>query len=259
MKNKPSVAFCAYGLVGTEIIYNTVRKYDNSHIKFVITHPNDDRLLVNSINVLCNKRNIPTVSLSANDENMAVLLKQYNIDILFLLWWPEILKKEIIKIPSGGVINTHPSYLPHGRGKHPYFWAIVNDTPYGVTLHFINEKIDSGYIIAQKEIPIKITDTGQTLYEKSKLWMINLFDENYLDILSKNYAEPIKVDDPKDFNLSYSDRIENTSEILLDKEYKAKDLINIIRARSFKARPSAYFYDNGKKYYIRIEIEEIKK
>ncbi|MCH8323423.1 MAG: hypothetical protein IIB64_10195 [Proteobacteria bacterium] len=104
MKNKPSVAFCAYGLVGTEIIYNTVRKYDNSHIKFVITHPNDDRLLVNSINVLCNKRNIPTVSLSANDENMAVLLKQYSINILFLLWWPEIWKKEIIKrnrlIPS---------------------------------------------------------------------------------------------------------------------------------------------------------------
>jgi len=52
--------------------------------------------------------------------------------------------------------------------------------------------------------------------------------------------------------------IEEKSNIDLNKNYKALDLINIIRARSFTNGDSAYFYKNGKKYYIRTSISEAK-
>ena len=56
--------------------------------------------------------------------------------------------------------------LPYNRGMHPWYWSIVDETPAGVTIHFIDENIDEGHIIAQKEVLIDPTDTGESLYGK---------------------------------------------------------------------------------------------
>lgn len=71
----------------------------------------------------------------------------------FLLWWTYILNKEIISLSANGFFNLHPSLLPYNRGKHPYVHAILNSNPFGVTIHKINSKIDSRFIIAQRTIP----------------------------------------------------------------------------------------------------------
>ena len=76
-------------------------------------------------------------------------------------------------IPEG-VVNLHPSLLPHGRGSHPATWAIWEETPFGATAHRMTEKLDAGPILGQRRIPIDPLDTSFSLYAKGliALWEI---------------------------------------------------------------------------------------
>ena len=81
-----------------------------------------------------------------------ILSRENDYVLGFLLWWPTILEEKILNKFKTGIVNFHPSYLPFGRGKDPYFWSIVNDEPFGISCHFIDNKIDSGQLIIQKRI-----------------------------------------------------------------------------------------------------------
>lgn len=176
-----------------------------------------------------------------------------DIGYIFLLWWPYIIEKEIITIPKFGVINTHPSLLPYNRGKHYNFWNLVEDVPFGVSLHFVDEKIDSGDIVFQSKILKSWEDTGKSLYYKAQEEMINLFKKKYNKIIENRYIKLKQNLDEGSFH--YSKELENASQIFLDKEYKARDLFNLLRARTFPPYNSCYFFDEGKKYEIQIQIK----
>lgn len=205
---------------------------------------------------LCDKHNVVVKSkVSLNSEDVRDYLKELKLDLGFLLWWPEILKQDAISVVDKGWVNTHPSYLPYNRGKNPYYWSIVDGTPHGVTLHYIDVGIDTGKILFQKEIPVTITDTGESLYAKSEIEMVSLFQEKFESILNDTQTGIIQ-DDSKatsHFEKSLLDEV-----IDLDKSYNALDLINKLRARTFSNGPSNYFFKDGKKYFIRVQIEEDK-
>ncbi len=78
-----------------------------------------------------------------------------------------ILKKEIINIPSIGIINRHAGLLPKYRGLFAPFWALKNrEVKSGVSIHFVDEKIDNGEIIIQKKIHIKRFDSFLELLDR---------------------------------------------------------------------------------------------
>tara|TARA_R110002020_G_scaffold53860_7_gene150352 strand:+ start:14708 stop:15439 length:732 start_codon:yes stop_codon:yes gene_type:complete len=173
-------------------------------------------------------------------------------DKLLLLWWPHILKEDVINCVSDGVINLHPSYLPYNRGTHPYYWSLVDDTPAGVSIHLVTPRIDDGDILFQEKIETPITMTGQELYDVSIHAIIDLFKRNYKNILTSNY-----IPTPQDTSINtfhWAKDIEDHSEIKLDMHYKASDLINIMRARTFSGKSSSYFMLDGKKYYVNLGI-----
>ena len=188
------------------------------------------------------------------------LLKKFidgfaDVQYMILCWWPHILKQDIFGIPKIGVINFHPSYLPYNRGKHYNFWTIVEGTKFGVTLHFIDEGIDTGDIIFQKQIIKDWTDTGMTLYHKAKDNMITLFEESYPLIRSGKYKK-IKQDSTKaSFHLA--SELDQASRIDLEKKYTARELINLLRAKTFPPHRGAIFEDEGKEYEIQIKISQI--
>ncbi len=96
----------------------------------------------------------------------AIVERKISPDIGLLLWWPKIIREPLISLPRNGFVNTHPSLLPYNRGKHYSFWAIVENAPYGVTMHFVDEGIDTGDIIAQSSIAVDWTDTGRVVVHK---------------------------------------------------------------------------------------------
>lgn len=63
-----------------------------------------------------------------------------------------IIKPEIIELLEERVVNLHISYLPWNRGADPNLWSFLEDTPKGVSIHYVDTGIDTGDLIAQKKI-----------------------------------------------------------------------------------------------------------
>lgn len=176
-------------------------------------------------------------------------------DIGMLLWWPNIVKGDLLHLPKEGFVNTHPSLLPHNRGKHYSFWAIVESVPFGVTIHRVDSSIDGGDIFAQTEIPVTWEDTGETLYEKARTAMLALVQSCYPKLRIGNLkAMP---QDPSSGSFHFASEIDLASRIELDQRYTGRGLLNLLRAKTFKGLPGCRFEDNGRQYDVTITIKEI--
>ncbi len=182
-------------------------------------------------------------------------LKELKVDYFILAWWPSIISKQIFEIPTFGTINFHPSYLPFNRGKHYNFWSIVEETVFGVTLHFVTDKIDAGDILFQKKIHKDWSDTGATLYNKAQNGMLDLFKESYIKIRAHEY-ERIKQD-ANSGSFHFAKELLKASTIDLEKKYTARELLNIFRAKTFLPYNGAQFKELGETYQIQINITKI--
>ena len=239
------------GNVGIDILQFMLRKGDVPDIMVI------DEFDMNERNQhLIDMSGLPSDRIIQNkdlySQDTLARLKELDLDIGFLVWWPHIVRREITDIVKGVIVNMHPSYLPYNRGKDPNFWAIVDRTSFGATLHYVNAGIDSGDIIARESIPVTWEDTGKTLYDKSLRALVGLFKSNYDSImsgLSLSYPQ-----DPLSGSIHYRRQLEPASVIEIDKQYSARDLLNIIRAKEFDPHPHAWFEDEGKKYEVSIKI-----
>lgn len=174
-------------------------------------------------------------------------------DFIISINFDYILKKDILDITSRGAVNLHTSYLPYNKGNYPNVWSIVENTPAGVTLHYMDERVDTGEIINQVEVIIDITDTGKTLYKKLENAAFKLFKKNWDDIKSgknKKFKQVGTGTYHKKRDVIKIDPIDP------EKYYKAIDLINILRARTFPPYKGAYLDINGRKIYMRIKLYE---
>ena len=187
------------------------------------------------------------------EEVKQILIRQ-NHDFGILGWWPYILSEEEIRITKRGFINTHPAYLPYNRGKHPYFWSIVEETKFGVSIHWITENIDDGAVIEQEEISVSWLDTGESLYIKSRNKMIELFKKVYYQV--KENRDCAIVQDSSICTFHYGKELEPYCQLKLENSYTAREVINILRGRMFDQKGMAYFIDGNKKYYVSISIRE---
>ena len=115
--------------------------------------------------------NLPEINArGVNTEEFKRALLRLNPDIILVGSWGEKIKKEIYDIPKIASINAHPSLLPKYRGPNPYFWTIKNqEQTSGVTFHLIDNGYDTGAILAQEEIKIFPSDTGQSLKDRTVL------------------------------------------------------------------------------------------
>lgn len=94
-----------------------------------------------------------------------------------------IIPKTILDYVKRRAINLHISYLPWNKGAYPNVWSLLENTPKGVTIHCIDEGIDSGDIIIQKEIQIdESKETLATSYKQLHENMLTLFKNNWFRI-----------------------------------------------------------------------------
>ena len=122
-------------------------------------------------------------------------------------------------------------------------------------MHKVALGIDTGEIIAQKSISYDWEDNGGTLYKKSQKECIDLFKKTFPKILYKKITKIIK-NSGGSFHLGKEMFLE--SEIDLKIYYKAKDLFNLLRARTFTAKPSCWFSFKKNKYEVRIKVDKVK-
>jgi methionyl-tRNA formyltransferase len=96
-----------------------------------------------------------------------------------------ILKKKILKYFKNKSYNCHISYLPWNKGAQPNFWSFFDNTPKGITIHAIDEGIDTGSIVFQKKITLNKKGTLKSTYLKLHKEMVKLII-NKIPILLKD-------------------------------------------------------------------------
>ena len=181
-------------------------------------------------------------------------VRKLEADIAVSVLFAYVVNDGFIDIFPQGCINLHPALLPHNRGRFPNIWSIVSKTPAGVTLHYIDKGIDTGDVIAQKEVAVEVTDTGASLYRRLEIEGLELFKATWPAIRAGTAARI-----PQRAGLGSYHRardVETIDEIDLQKSYRAEDLLNVIRARTFPPHRGAYFMHEGRKIYLRLELKD---
>ena len=221
----------------------------NSNLLTIFCRPADN----NDENILKVKEIAKKYSISVKQPNKknlykhASYIKNLNPDLIVVCGYKYIIPKQIFDIAKFRTINIHPSYLPAYRGQHVINWAIINgEKETGVTIHYIDEGIDTGDIILQNKILISFEDTAKTLhdkiYHKACELLLNVLD----DIASGKTLQSKKQDDT---NATYF-KPRNPEDGRIDWNMNGLDIYNLIRAL-VEPWPGAYSYIKGNQIILR--------
>lgn len=113
--------------------------------------------------VLCERaRNV-------NDESFLGRLRTLDTHLIVSVSCPQLFEKPLIELPSRGCLNIHGAILPEYRGVLPSFWMLANgETRGGVSVFFVNEKIDAGELCGQRSFEIRPGESLDAFVRRSK-------------------------------------------------------------------------------------------
>ena len=194
-------------------------------------------------------------------------------DLIITSAYGQIIPSAILDYPKYKCINTHGSLLPKYRGGAPIQRSIINgDAKTGMTIMYMNEKMDEGDILFQKAIDIDIHDTNASLFDKLAQLALDMLLE-FLPKLFNGEVDPVKQNDVEatySYNLTKEEEHINFNDdvlsvynhirglldnpgcygILKDKKYK---FINVFFERSDNTEPSKFV--GLEKDYLRIDAK----
>lgn len=181
-----------------------------------------------------------------NDFENIEIIKEIKPDLILVMGWSQLLKKEIISIPRIGIIGSHPTELPKYRGRAPIPWTILkNLKKSALTFFWINEGVDNGDILDQVTFDVNQQDDASTIYQK----VIKLGKEMILSDLEKinedNYSR--KKQNPEEFIENWPKRTPEDGKI--DWTISGKEIQTLIRATTHPY-PGAYTFLNNSKLII---------
>lgn len=139
-------------------------------LDLVITLP-DDKAVKKSGRVFlddfCRYRSVPLLKAGhINDAAVRERIERDAIDWLLIIGWSQIAGEQVLAAPKRGVLGIHPTLLPVGRGRAAIPWAILKQLDKtGVTLFKLDSGVDTGPIVAQREIPLHPDIDATELYE----------------------------------------------------------------------------------------------
>lgn len=103
-----------------------------------------------------------------NSIDFLAQIDQYACDLFVSMSFNQIFRKNTIQTPPLGIINCHAGKLPFYRGRNVLNWALINDEKeFGITVHYVDEGIDTGDIIRQESFSITDQDDYGTLLERA--------------------------------------------------------------------------------------------
>lgn len=117
-----------------------------------------ERARQNDIDYLC--------PILVNSDEFYETAKSYECDLFVSMSYNQIFKRRIFELPKYKTINCHAGKLPFYRGRNILNWVLINDEKeFGITVHYVDDGIDTGDIILQRTYPITDNDSYSTLLE----------------------------------------------------------------------------------------------
>ncbi len=170
-------------------------------------------------------------------------------------WCRYRIRKEVLDLFPRGIVNLHNALLPFGRGKSPEAWAITEGEPYGVTLHYMNEQVNGGRIVAQMPLGVHETDTGGTLYERSLDTLEQLFKRTWPSLRDNSAASAPQ--DARQASHHHAEDLHPIDEIKLDSQLSGRAWLDKLRSRTFADRTYAYYMaPDGRRIYVKLLLSE---
>lgn len=198
-----------------------------------------------AVKVCALEHNLPVFQPEKIKKEEAVnVLKQYEADLYVVAAFGQILSKEILDLPKFGCVNIHASLLPKYRGAAPIQWAVIDgEEKTGITIQQMNEGVDTGDILLQKEYYLAKDETGASLFDK------------LCDLGAKAIVEVIEMIENGTVCPVKQNEAEATHAKMLSKAMGEIDFsmeaVKIERLiRGLNSWPSAYTYYKGKSLKI---------
>lgn len=247
-KRKLRIGYFADG-PWSHLAFKKIIKNDAIEVCFIVPRcDTKDKTLSNFANEFDVDYIIPE---NINSKETLIKLKDYDCDLFVSMSYNQIFKQEIIEMPPKGIINCHAGKLPFYRGRNILNWALINDEKeFGITVHYVDEGIDTGDIILQRTYSINDDDNYNTLltvaYEKCAEILhdtLNLFVNGNVSRVNQKTIHPYGM---------YCGKREEGDEII-NWNQSSRDLFNFIRAISHPA-PKATTYMNNNKVLINKSI-----
>ena len=169
---------------------------------------------------------------------------EYKPDIIITCAYGQILPDELLKFPKYGCINIHGSLLPKYRGGAPIHHAIINgETETGITIMYMDSKMDAGDIIYQSKIPIGLNDNLDKIY-KEMSWLGAKTLLEVLPLIFDGTNNRIKQDENQ---VSFGLNITKGEEKI---NFNQKSISIHNKIRGLSSNPGAYAIIEGKRIKI---------
>ena len=226
-------------------------------IRLVVTQPDrpkgrGKKLSPTPVKLLAEKYRLPIYQPERIKERGAIAeIHRYAAQCAVLVAYGQLLPKAFLDLFPLGVLNVHASLLPRHRGAAPIQRALLaGESTTGVTIMLLDEGMDSGPVLTQRELPISVEDNSGSLHEKLaragaellletlEQWRAGLIQPRLQDNSAATYAPPI-----------------NKQELRLNWQLPADRLVNAVRA--FDPWPGAYtFYQQKRLKCYRARLLE---
>jgi methionyl-tRNA formyltransferase len=194
---------------------------------------------------LARERHIPVhTPESLKDPRWAALVASSNPQVIFSFYYRLIIPGNILGAASVGAFNLHGSLLPRFRGRCPVNWVLIEgEQQTGLTLHVMEEKADTGDIVAQRPIPITADDTAHSLFLKM-VAEAPLLMRRILPAIETGRFPRRPQEGPSSY---YGGR--KPEDGLIDWGREAQRICDLVRATTHPY-PGAFTFLNGKKLYV---------
>ena len=160
-----------------------------------------------------------------NNKEFKNEIRNLDVDLFVVVSYGKILPKSFLEIPKKGAINVHPSLLPKYRGSAPIQWAILNgDEATGVTIMYMNEKMDAGDIILQKEVKIDENETTGELWNRLSTIGADMLVDSIKSIENETVTRTVQ---PEEFTLA--PMIEKSMAKIDFESFNSKKIKNLVR------------------------------
>lgn len=175
-----------------------------------------------------------------------------NCDLVFSIHCKQIFPSELVQ--KVRCINVHPGLNPYNRGWFPQVFSILNKFPSGATIHEIDEELDHGKIIVQKEVEVFASDTSLSAYNRVQEAEVELLEMHLESIIEgKCESKPMS----QKGNLNLKSDFNKLCELDLTKTQTIGETIDLLRALTHGNYKNAWFLDEktGEKIFVSIDLE----
>lgn len=180
------------------------------------------------------------------------IIKNVEPDYIVSCGYQHIVPESILTIPTKGCLNLHPAYLPYNRGANPNVWSIIEGTPAGVTLHYMDPGIDTGDIVARRKVETAFSDSGKDLHKRLEDAQLELFRDVWSDILSDNIS--VVEQDENQGTYHQTSEFETLCELNPDEEVRVKEFLDRLRALTFPPYNNAKIEIDDETYCVEVDI-----